>query len=42
MVKLFGWEHKINERISATRKEELKSVRRREILTMMIHVLQCV
>ncbi|VDB87410.1 unnamed protein product [Peniophora sp. CBMAI 1063] len=40
MVKLFGWERKINERISATRKEELKSVRKREILTMMIHVLQ--
>ena len=42
MVKLFGWETKINERIAATREEELKGVRKREILTMLIHVLQCV
>ncbi|KZV63784.1 P-loop containing nucleoside triphosphate hydrolase protein [Peniophora sp. CONT] len=40
MIKLFGWESKINERIAATRKEELKGVRKREILTMLIHVLQ--
>ena len=40
MIKLFGWEARINERIARSRAEELKGVRKREILTMMIHVLQ--
>jgi hypothetical protein len=32
MIKLFGWEKKINQKIADTRERELKSIQRRQIL----------
>jgi hypothetical protein len=34
MVKLFGWERKINEKVAQRRDEELTWVRRRQLLEM--------
>ncbi len=35
MVKLFGWESKMNERISSKREEELVWIRKRQFLDLL-------
>ena len=42
MIKVFGWEKHINEKISAKREEELAYQRKRIVLEIISNVLKCV
>lgn len=35
MIKLFGWEPKINERVAEKRDDELRWIRRRQLLNLL-------
>ena len=40
MVKLFGWEQKINNRVAEKRDDELKFIKRRQLLNLLNNVLK--
>ena len=42
MIKVFGWEKRIDDRISAKREEELAYQRKRIILEIISDILKCV
>jgi hypothetical protein len=42
MIKLFGWENKINVKISETRDQELKWIRKRQVLDLFNNNLKWV
>ena len=42
MIKVFGWEKHIDEKISAKREEELAYQRKRVILEIISNILKCV
>jgi hypothetical protein len=42
MVKMFGWEQKISERVAEKRDEELKPYRSRELASLLNQVIKCV
>lgn len=42
MIKLFGWEKRIEEKIAAKREEELAYQKKRIILEIISNILKCV
>ena len=42
MIKVFGWEQRIDEKIAAKREEELTYQRKKIILKIISNVLKCV
>ena len=42
MIKVFGWEKHINDKISAKREEELAYQRKKIILQIISNILKCV
>jgi len=40
MIKLFGWENKMNSRIADKREEELKFLKKRQILDVCNNILK--
>ena len=42
MIKIFGWEKHIDEKISAKREEELGYQRKRIILEIISNILKCI
>lgn len=42
MIKLFGWENKMNERIAVKREEELVWIKRKQFLELLNAMIKCV
>lgn len=42
MVKLFGWEKKLNARIADKREEELVWIKKKQLLELLMGSLKCV